>query len=389
MKKPNYADMFTLRKDGRYQASYSDAAGRHYVYDKDPEKLFQRIQELQNAEPEQFTFGQVAEEWERQHREEISIRTWTNYVPHYEQILAKHGDKPMEQVTALDVVNHLTTAKAQGFSRTVVNSIRSIYRMIFDYAVVHDYAKYNPVASVRLPKGLKQGKRCAPTDEQIRLIISNIDRPFGLFPFFLLCTGLRKSEALALSWDDVDLRNKTISITKALDYTNGANPKVKPPKTEAGIRTVPILDVLLPHLVAARGNAGTGLLFPAPSSNRGGSGGGYMTLRGYEGLWERYCTAVGLTDGEGRPAIGAHHLRHGTATLMFELDVDVHTAQRILGHSRVEITQGIYTELRSKQMVRSVDKFNTGMAAYLKKTAAEKIETAQSQPSAGYWWNVM
>lgn len=371
MKKTVYADMFTIRKDGRYQASYSDGAGRHYVYDKDPERLFWRLQELQNAPPQQPTFGQIAEDWERQHREEVSVRTWINYAPHFQQILEKHGDKTMEQVTALDVVNHLTTAKAQGFSRTVVNSIRSIYRMIFDYAVVHDYAKYNPITSVRLPKGLKQGKRCAPTDEQIQLISDNIDRPFGLFPFFLLCTGLRKSEALALNWADVDIKRKTISVTKSLDYTNGAHPTIKPPKTDAGIRTVPILDVLLPHLIAEKETADTDLLFPAPSSNRGGSGGGYMTLRGYEGLWERYCASVGLTDEEGRPVIGAHHLRHGTATLMFELDVDVHTAQRILGHSRVEVTQGIYTELRSKQLAKSVDKFNSGMAAYLQKASVD------------------
>ena len=39
-KKMNYASMFTLRKDGRYMATYTDATGRHSVYDKDPEKLY-------------------------------------------------------------------------------------------------------------------------------------------------------------------------------------------------------------------------------------------------------------------------------------------------------------------------------------------------------------
>ena len=39
-KKIKYADMFTLRKDGRYVASYTDETGRHYLYDRDPEALF-------------------------------------------------------------------------------------------------------------------------------------------------------------------------------------------------------------------------------------------------------------------------------------------------------------------------------------------------------------
>jgi integrase len=360
-KKIDYAAMFTLRKDGRYQGSYTDATGRHYVYDRDPEKLFQRIRQITDKEtmPEIPTFRQIAEDWERQHREEVGIGTWKNYAPHYAEILRRHGDKHMEDVTALDVTNHLTAAKTQGYSRTVANSIRSLYRMIFDYAVANNHAKYNPVASVKLPKGLKQGKRTAPTDEQIKIICQNIDAPFGLFPFFLLCTGLRKSEALALTWRDLDFNNNEISVTKSLDYTVGAKPQVKPPKTEAGNRVVPIIDVLLPYLQEASRKATSDYLFPAPPSNRGGKGGGLMTLRGYEGMWERYCEAVGLQ------GIGAHNLRHGTATLMFELDVDVHTTQRILGHSRVEVTQEIYTDLRAAQKRKSVSKFNEGMTKYM------------------------
>ena len=67
----------------------------------------------------------------------------------------------------------------------------------------------------------------------------------------------------------------------------------------------------------------------------------------------------------GKPTLTAHNLRHGTATLMFELGVDELTAQRILGHSRIEITREIYTELRANQKMKSVDKINAGMTAYL------------------------
>ena len=235
--------------------------------------------------------------------------------------------------------------------------------MIFDHAIANDLARYNPVTSVKLPKGLKRGKRTAPTDEQIRTIFNSTDKPFGLFALFLLCTGLRKSEALALTWDDVDLSKKEISITKSLDYGIGASPSVKPPKTDAGVRIVPIVDILYDLLQEARTTSGSDLLFPAQDSNRSGKGGGYMTLRGYEGAWQRYCESTGLID-NGKPAITAHNLRHGTATLMFELGVDELTAQRILGHSRVEITREIYTQLREAQNRKSVEKFNAGIAKY-------------------------
>lgn len=365
-KRINYASMFTLRKDGRYQAKYTDQTGTHTLYDRDPEKLFFKLQEVRDPkEPEEPTFREVSELWEAAHREEITPRTWNNYRPHYEAILARHGDQKFSEVSSLDIVNELTAAKAVGYSATVVNSIRSIYRMIYDYAVVNDYAKFNPVTSIRLPKGLKRGKRVAPTDAQMKTICANVDVPFGLFPFFLLCTGMRKSEALALTWQDVDLDSKEISVTKSLDYTNGANPTIKPPKTEAGNRTVPILDVLYAPLCAAKNAAKSIYVFPAEASNRGGKGGGIMTLRGYEGAWLRYCQTVGLMDGD-KPAITAHNLRHGTATLMFELGVDELTAQRILGHSRIEITREIYTDLRTAQNKKSVKRLNAGMKKYVK-----------------------
>lgn len=370
-KKPDYASMFTLRKDGRYQGSYTDKTGRHYVYDRDPEKLYQKLQALTAPDEEKIpTFREVAEAWEREHREEITIRTWTNYAPHYNDILSKHGSKEIQQVTALEIVNHLTSAKAKGYSATVVNTIRSLYRMIFDYAVANDYAQYNPVLSVRLPKGLKRGKRTAPTDAQIKTIFDNVAQPFGLFPLLLLCTGLRKSEALALTWNDVDFKMKQITVSKSIDYTVGARPKIKPPKTEAGNRVVPILDVLLPYLQEVHKVSNSPYLFPATPSTRGGKGGGIMTLRGYEGAWMKYCTAVGLIywdeeEQKFKPVITAHNLRHGTATLMFELGVDELTAQRILGHSRIEITREIYTELRASQNQKSVNKFNRGMKKYL------------------------
>lgn len=361
-KKINYASLYTLRKDGRYQGSYTDEKGRHFVYDRDPERLYRKLHEAQ--EPKVMTFGEIAAQWENEHRESITVRTWSNYVPHYKEILHRHGGKTIDDVTALDIMNHLTSAKAQGYSATIVNSIRSLYRMIFDFAITHDYAKYNPVGAIKLPKGLKRGKRSAPTDEQIKIICANIETPFGLFPFFLLCTGLRKSEALALTWSDIDFSAKLIYITKSIDYTNGANPKFKTPKTEAGFRTVPIIEMLFPALKSAHSRRTSEYVFPSEDSNRSGKGGGLMTERGYEGAWLRYCRSVGLMDGE-KPSITAHNLRHGTATIMFESGVDELTTQKILGHSRIEITRAIYTDLRAAQRAKSLEKFNDSLNKYM------------------------
>lgn len=365
MKKRKYAELYTLRSDGRYQGYYRDRDGkRHTVCDRDPEELHRKLQEKEadakQPKPE-ISFRAVAESWEEQHREEIEARTWKNYKPHYDALLDEYGALPFSQVEAADVAADLARAKARGLSASVVNARRSIWRMIFDHAVVQGVAKYNPVSSVKLPKGLHRGKRSAPTEEQMQTILASVDAPFGLFAFLLLCTGLRKSEALALNWSDVDLKSDVIHVTKSLDYTNGSKPKYKAPKTAAGTRDVPIIRILHGALENARKGAESPLLFPAPPSNRGGKGGGLMPDRAYDGAWERYCQTVGMTDPEGTPVITAHNLRHGTATLFFELGVDELSAQKILGHSRIEITRGIYTELRTKQQQKSINRFDKGM----------------------------
>ena len=70
-----------------------------------------------------------------------------------------------------------------------------------------------------------------------------------------------------------------------------------------------------------------------------------MPEHAYEGAWKRYCAAVGLVDDTGKTILTAHNLRHGTATLLFEFGVDEKTAQKILGHSKIETTIPIQTGL--------------------------------------------
>ena len=287
--------------------------------------------------------------WESSYRDTVTERTWHNLKPHYEDIKARHAGVSLEDVTPADVLAHLNTAKSQGYSRTIVNSIRVIYSGIFNYAAGRGWIMYNPALAVKMPKGLPQGKRRAPTDEEIKTICKSTDAPFGFFPFFLLCTGMRKGEALALTVDDIDFDNKEITISKSITHVDGSKPSVKSPKN-GKTRIVPIPDVLMKPLQEFC--KGKNILFPAPKK------GGYMSKRSYEYLWNEYCEATGLD-------LGAHNLRHGTATLLFESGVDLYTTQRILGHAKLSTTMEIYGELRDKQYRKSVKKFSNSLSKKL------------------------
>lgn len=358
-KKINYASMYTLRSDGRYMGYWHDEHGRHAIYDRDPKRLHERIAEHETEDDDKpVLFRESAEQWEESYRQTVEERTWSNFRPHYIDIKEQWGKLPTVSISAEMINTDLLRAKARGYSRTIVNSRKVIISGILNNALANGDIPFNPAMSVRLPKGLKKGKRSAPDDSVIKTVCNSIDRPFGFFAFLLLCTGMRKSEALALRKSDVDLTADPprININRSLTYIDGANPREKLPKS-GKTRWVPVIGRLREPLINHMGSTDGILLFPQPKSNRS-NGGGYMSERAYEGAWLRYCTAVGLVSDDGKPTITAHVLRHATATLLFESGVDVFTTQQILGHANVSTTQEIYEELRQNQQMKSIKKYD-------------------------------
>lgn len=356
----DYAAMFTLRKDGRYQKRMPDGK---YLYDRDPKALYEKVNAV--SKPHTASLRDVEEEWEREYRETITERTWLNMRPHVADIVESIGNKPITEVTGADIVRDLQYLKARDYSRTVVNMRKVIYNGILNYAVAHDYISINPAAGIPLPRGLKQGSRRAPTDEEIRKIISAMKPDdFSFYPFFLLCTGMRKSEALALTKADIDLKKKEIRVNKALTYLDNAHPRIKSPKTDSGFRTVPILGILVDPLTERMKHTDD-ILFPSEKSNRRAAG-EYMSEKNFETAWKKYCADTGLD-------LTAHQLRHGTATLMFEAGVDMYSAKSILGHANIRTTMEIYTELREKQQAISTKK----LSKYITSITKEKKQEGQ------------
>lgn len=336
-----------LDKDGQ------PTGPRRAIYDRDPERLYNRIREKET--PARRTLRAVAGEWEAQHREEIKPRTWANYKKHLSEILDAHGDRDIESFSSADVNQDLLAAKARGYSYTVVNTRRSLWRMVFDYAIAQRDLAYNPALSVKNPKGLQRGKRTAPEDEALSVILEGArSTGFPFIPFFLLCTGVRRTEALECRCENVDLNAWELHIPRA--------------KTEAGVRTVPIIEPLREPLKAWMAAHPGEWLFPHIDYYAGRKGkAGHMTASNWETAWAHYCKLHGWVDAEDKPTLGAHNLRHGTATLLYEAGVDVYTAQHILGHANVTTTLAIYTDLRKKHEVKNVQRFSRSLSKMLSK----------------------
>ena len=333
----DYAAMFTRRKDGRYMYRWTDSTGRHCIYDRDPEVLWHKIHD---PKPEAiYTFADAANDWERQHLDEISYKTAEAYRAPTRRLVDQYGARPLNDITAADVAAYLSMLGKQNYSRRSVQMHRDILNMIFNRAIVAGKLTTNPCAAVSMPRGLTTSRRELPTDDAIQAVKSGAGAPFGLFALVCLYSGLRRGEALALTYEDIDRAAGVIHVTKAVEFV-GNNPHLKTPKTAAGYRDAILLDALAEAIPAD----GTGLIFPRPD-------GGLLTKIQYRKRWIKYCEAIGCD-------ITAHQLRHGFATILYEAGVPDKDAQELLGHSSITVTRDVYTHIRQSRREDTASRLN-------------------------------
>jgi integrase len=113
-------------------------------------------------------------------------------------------------------------------------------RGLYAWALPRGMATFNPTAGLRLPAGGKAWDRIA-TPAEARTLIAAVDPGDQAALGLAVYAGLRLGEVLALDWSRIDLDGGTLRVERAWDH--GALEFVAP-KSEAGTRTVPIVERL-------------------------------------------------------------------------------------------------------------------------------------------------
>ena len=142
---------------------------------------------------------------------------------------------------------------------------------------------------------------------------------------------MTKAEILALTWDDLDMKNKTISVNKQVQRIK-SELKATTPKTAASIRKISICDECLNQLIILRSRQrlNTKLIFPSPITN------GYRDPSSITRKLHRMQKRAGV------PQIRFHDLRHSFATLSLEQGMDIKTISHMLGHTDAGFTMNTY-----------------------------------------------
>lgn len=335
----------TRRKDGRFCKTKTINGERIFFYSSEQTeskaiKDIERQMVAYKGKTEKGKrFKDVADEWERKHYDKLQHQTVHRYQSLTSKIRDYLGDKYIKQITSDDINQFMDELVRLKFSTKTIKDEMSVIKMIFKYAVSKKYVLSNVTQFLSPPKGEPKKDREPLTDDQIKIIDESIDKEFGLLAFFLLYSGLRKGEALALKYADIDRENNVIHVTKSIEHVNNT-PNVKTTKTSAGTRCVPLLDKLKSALPDGSADE---IIF---SQN-----GEYMTASYFHKHWKKYKEEINMD-------VTAHQLRHTFTTLLFEWDINEKDSQEILGHSDISTTRNIYTHIRQSRMTETLNKIN-------------------------------
>lgn len=334
---------YYLRPDGLYEKGMTINGKRVRFRGQDPKEVLYKISQYKEKEANGPTFTEIADVWfERKSMEIQPTSLKRTYMPIFTRICEHFENIYIKNIKPKDVnafVYSLST-----YSHKTVSNHLCMLSQILDHAVIMGIIDINPAASVSVPKGLSKSKRDMITPEQIKIIESNADNGlFGLLAYFLLYTGCRRGEALALKWGDIDFNNKLIHINKSA-YYNSNSPQFKTPKTDAGLRDIILLDILAKKLVGRHNK--NHFVFSLTD--------GKEALKESQATkgWAKYVKDAGLN------GVTPHMLRHTYASLLFEAGVDVKSAQDLLGHADITTTQNIYTHITNKKKSDTASKLN-------------------------------
>lgn len=195
--------------------------------------------------------------------------------------------------------------------------------------------------------------------------INNTPTQLKIFFILALFGGFRRSELIALTWDDIDFEGNSISITKATIY---ADHKLitKSTKNDCSTRTVCMsagIIKVLKHYKAEQNRQRLAIgdqwengdfLFTQWNGKQMNPATPYHT---FKKIIRRYNDSAGK-DAPRLPEIPLHGLRHTSATLMIAQKIDVRTVSGRLGHSQTSTTMNIYAHNLKKRDEDAADSFN-------------------------------
>ena len=283
-----------------------------------------------------MTVAQLCDHFEQ--RELAKENTWRShatkkiYKAYLNRWVRPHWERyELAEVRTIQVEAWLRTLP---LAKSSCAKIRNLMSVVFNHACRYELFDRNPIDLVR--QSAKRRKvPIVLIPAEIKALVDNLSIRERTLVLLAVSTGLRQSEMFGLKWEDIDLTQGNMSVTRSIVYG-----VVGPCKTEASQKPVPIhpllADALLEWRKCARYTAADDWVF---ASRR---------CRGRRPYWgqailRKYIRPVALRLGI-QKQFGWHTFRHTYSTLLRSVGTEFKVMQELLRHSTLRSTLDVYTQ---------------------------------------------
>jgi integrase len=234
---------------------------------------------------------------------------------------------------------------SQGYSPTYLKTINNQLNAIFNYAVKYYDLKANPCSKAgSMGKSNAEEMNFWTRQEFMQFIDCVMDKQQSYVAFMTLYwTGIRIGELLALTPADIDLENKTISISKSYQRIDRRD-VITAPKTPKSKRVINTSDFLIADLEDYIDS-----IYEIKKADR-------LFQLTKSSLEQEMKRGTGLS---GLKKIRIHDLRHSHASLLIELGFTPLEIAERLGHERIETTLNTYAHLYPNKQMKIADKLQS------------------------------
>lgn len=325
----------------RLQSDYDDS-----LLKKDKPKTYQEVYELWMTEYKKTVRGSTLLKTER---------IFKNH------ILDELGDIYISEINPIKI-QELMDKWANKYE--TASKMMNYTGLVFKYAIRFGMISSNPTESIRKPKANKRKttEEYFYDKDQLKLFLEVLythpNIKVQAFFRLLAMTGMRKQEAGALEWKDVDFEGKTVNIYKAVTRTaNGL--ELDTTKTVGSSRIISIdqgtLDKLLEWRIEAAPPSDDWLIF------------GNATAKNPHDIMSLDTSRKWLLDIQDKmdkkekkqlPRITVHGFRHTQASLLIEMGASLKEVQFRLGHEDIQTTMNTYAHVSKLAKEQLADKFN-------------------------------
>lgn len=284
------------------------------------------------------------------------------------QVIPTIGQYDMSKLTSQQIQNELINPLKESMSYSSIKKVYNAINACYKYAISIRRLQYNPVDAVVIPSITQfEEKEIHWFSENeialfkseciVRYSTGSYKHPLGYGMIFMMNTGIRLGEAIAVKWNDIDFYKKQLHVTHnaVTVIDRSKNHKVNHKllnqeflKSRSSKRTIPLNETAidaLEHIKALR-------YFGRNSYVLCTKDGKQNTTQNFGRQFKSIINQAHIDN------CGVHTLRHTFASQLFKKNVDIKTISELLGHSNVSITYNTYIHLIQQQKadaVKSID----------------------------------